>query len=91
MNRATPYGSRFSGWFKDDLTPASKLYYNGTLVMTVAGNDLTLADKLTVDGTSALTGVVTVGGEYALPTADGSNGEQLETNGSDVVTWEGAV
>jgi hypothetical protein len=91
MYRTTPLSSTFTGWFKDDITPASKFYYNGTLVMTASGNDLTLADKLTVDGTSALTGVVTVASEYALPTADGSNTEQLETNGADVVTWEGAV
>ena len=68
-NRATPYGTRYTGWYKDDVNTQMAFYLNGTLVMTVAGNDLTLADKLTVDGTSALTGVVTVGGEYALPRA----------------------
>lgn len=91
MYRTTPLSSTFTGWFKDDVTPASKFYYNGTLVMTASGNDLALADKLTVTGTSALTGVVTVAGEYALPTADGSVGQQLETNGEDVVTWQANI
>lgn len=90
MNRTTPYGTRFTGWFKDDVTPAMKFYLNGTLTMTVSGNDLTLADKLAVAGTSALTGVPTIGGNYALPVADGSNGQQLTTNGSGAVTWAAA-
>ena len=87
MNRATPSGGRFSGWFKDDVTPAGKLYLNGVLVATVSGNDVTLADKLTVDGAQTFTGVVTIGGEYAMPTAKGTAGQQLTTDGADTVTW----
>ena len=90
MNRATPSGGRFTGWFKDDITPAAKLYLNGTLVATVSGNDVTLADALTVDGAQTFTGVVTIGPVatgYAMPTAKGSAGQQLTTNGSKVVTW----
>lgn len=89
MYRTTPYGSRFTGWFKDDVTPATKLYMDGTLVATATGNDLTTADALTVTGTSALVGVPTLGA-YALPTADGSAGEQLQTDGSGTATWESA-
>lgn len=85
----TPNSSRFTGWYHDQVTPASKFYLNGTLVMTLAGNDVTLADKLVVDGTSTLAGAVTIGA-YTLPTADGSNGQQLEDDGNGVVTWEAA-
>ena len=88
---ATPKSKRFTGWYHDQVTPASKLYLNGTLVATVAGNDLTCADKLAVAGTSAFTGVVTAG-VCAFPTADGSNTEQLQTDGAAAatVTWESA-
>lgn len=85
-NLATPRGGRFTGWFKDDVTPGGKLYLNGTLVATVSGNDVTLADALTVDGAQTFTGVVTIG-TYAMPTAKGTAGQQLTTNGSNVVTW----
>ena len=87
MNRTTPYSARYTGWFKDDLTPALKLYLGGALVFTLSGNDLTCADVLTVTGTANLIGVPTVAAEYALPVVDGGNGEQLSTNGADVVTW----
>ena len=86
-NRATPYGTRYTGWYKDDVNTQMKFYLNGTLVLTASGNDLTLADKLTVAGTSLLTGVPTIGGNYALPTADGTVGQQLTTNGTGTVTW----
>lgn len=87
-NLTTPRGARFTGWFRDLVTPAAKLYLNGTLVATVAGNDLSLADKLTVTGTCALVGVPTIGAAYALPVADGSNTNQLQTDGNGTVTWE---
>lgn len=87
MNRTTPYSARYSGWFKDDVTPALKLYLNGALVFTASGNDLTCADVLTVTGTTLLTGVPTVAAAYALPVVDGANGEQLSTDGSAAVTW----
>lgn len=90
MYRTTPNSSRFSGWFNDQVTPAAKLYLNGTLVLTVAGNDLTCADTLTVTGTSLLTGVPTIGGAYTLPVAKGSAGQQLQTDGSAVGSWAAA-
>ena len=88
---ATPKSKRFTGWYHDQVTPAAKLYLNGTLVATIVGAALTLADKLTVAGTSAFTGVVTAG-VCAFPTADGSATEQLQTDGSAAatVTWEAA-
>lgn len=86
-NRTSPLGGRFTGWFKDDITPALKYYLNGTLVMTASGNDLTLADALTVTGISTLTGAPTLGA-YTLPVADGSSTNNLQDNGSGVVTWE---
>ena len=89
-NLTTPRGGRFTGWFWDAVTPAGKLYLNGTLVATVSGNDLTLADALTVDGAQTFTGVVTIGPVatgYAMPVAKGTAGQQLTTNGSKVVTW----
>ena len=85
-NVAAPRGNRFTGWFKDDVTPALKYYLNGTLVMTCSGNDVTLADKLVVTGTSALTGVPTFG-DYTLPVTDGTATHQLTTDGSGAATW----
>lgn len=86
-NRTSPLGGRFTGWFNDALTPALKYYLNGTLVMTASGNDLTLADKLVVTGTSTLTGAPTLGA-YTLPVADGANTNNLQDDGNGVVTWE---
>lgn len=90
MNRATPSGKRFTGWFYDAVTPATKLYYNGTLVLTASGNDVTCADKLTVTGTTLLSGVPTIGAAYTLPITDGTAGQQMATNGSGVGAWAAA-
>ena len=92
-NRTTPYpsgnnsgGGKYTGWYKDMVTPALKYYLGGTLVMTVQGNDLTLADKLTVTGTSALVGAPTIGA-YVLPVADGTATYQLTASATSAVTW----
>jgi len=42
---------------------------------------------LDVSGTGRFTGALTVGA-YTLPTADGSNGQVLATNGSGAVSWQ---
>lgn len=88
-NLTTPRGAKFTGTFYDAVTPALKIYNRGTLVGTISGNDLTLADKLTVTGTSTHTGVTTIGA-YAMPTAAGGATEQLQTDGSGTATWEAA-
>lgn len=90
-NRTAPMGGRFTGWFKDDVTPTLKYYLDGTLVMTVTnGNDLTLADKLSVAGTTLFSGVVNVGAAYLLPITDGTAGQQMGTNGSGTAAWAAA-
>jgi hypothetical protein len=38
-NRAEPYGTRYTGWYRDDVTPAMKLYSDGKLVATVEDNE----------------------------------------------------
>ncbi len=43
--------------------------------------------KLDVAGTGRFTGALTVG-SYTLPTADGTNGQALCTNGSGSVSWQ---
>ncbi len=50
-NRATPYGSKFTGWFWDATTPAMKLYNRGTLVETIATAAKTYEGNLVFKGT----------------------------------------
>lgn len=85
-NRTTPLGGRFTGWFNDSVTPALKYYLSGTLVMTVSGNDVTLPDKLTVTGTSALAGPIL--GSNTLPVVDGTATHQLtDAAGNGTISW----
>lgn len=56
MNRTTPYGTRFTGIFRDDVTPATKIYNNGTLVATLSGNDIVVADNVGPASPATITG-----------------------------------
>ena len=56
MNRTTPYGARYTGWFYDALTPAQKFYNRGTLVMTMSTNDTTFEGKIAAASPNAATG-----------------------------------
>jgi len=55
-NRAAPYGTRYTGWYFDAVTPAAKLYNRGTLVKTVTGNDVTFADQMNASSPETITG-----------------------------------
>ena len=79
-NTTAPRSANYNGWFYDAVTPAQKFYNRGTLVLTIASNDLTCADTITTVGT------VTIGA-YTLPATDGANTNVPTTNGSGVVAW----
>ena len=56
MNRTSPYGARYTGWFNDALTPAQKFYNRGALVMTMTGNDVTFEDQFAAASPNVATG-----------------------------------
>lgn len=94
-NRAAPYGgSRYSGLFKDMVNNRTALYHNGALVHYMTGNDAVFSDSVTIPvmpagTTAALPQALTIGGiAYTFPADDGDAGEQLQSNGSGVLTWE---
>lgn len=79
-NTTTPRSANYNGWFYDAVTPAQKYYIRGTLALTIAGNDLTCADKITSVGTITC-------GAYTFPATDGANTNTLSTNGSGTLAW----
>lgn len=58
-------------------------YEGGVVITTSANNDITF----TPNGS----GDVNLGGNFTLPTADGTNGQVLQTDGSGTVTFETIV
>ncbi len=66
MNRTTPYGARYTGWFYDAVTPAQKFYNRGTLVSTLSGNDVTFADEIAATSPNAATGDTSTNAEAAI-------------------------
>jgi hypothetical protein len=52
-----------------------------------ASDDLLVKGNLRVLGTSDLEGQVTISNSYSLPTADGTNGQVMATNGTGQVTF----
>ncbi len=51
-NRTTPYGSRYTGWFKNEAaaTPSLDMYYKGTKVGHITAAELQVDQALDVDG-----------------------------------------
>jgi hypothetical protein len=47
-----------------------------------------VAEKFRVDGATGATTIGTAGTAFTLPTADGTSGQVLQTNGSGTVTWQ---
>lgn len=67
------------------------LYVDGTLIATLTTSGFVLASNVafTAVGTTTLPQAVTIGGiDYTFPADNGDAGEQLQTNGSGVLTWE---
>ena len=56
-----------------------------------ASDDLLVKGNLRVLGTSDLEGRVTIGNSYSLPTADGTNGQIMTTDGNGNVSFEDAT
>ncbi|MDP7454785.1 MAG: hypothetical protein QF809_04595 [Candidatus Peribacteraceae bacterium] len=63
---------------------------NASGAITTEGN-FAASGTLSVEGTSSLKGAVTIGGAITLPTADGTRGQVLTTDGAGTVVWSGAV
>lgn len=76
-------GLRYSGIFKDMVNGQTKVFDDGQLAMTVAGAGVTQGAG------AALPQAVTIGGiAYTFPADNGDAGEQLQTDGAGVLTWE---
>ena len=93
-NTTVPRSSRYNGLFWNAVNNRLALYHRGTLTAYLSGNDAVFIDAVTVDDITATTGcvipqAVTIGGiAYTFPADDGDSTEQLQTNGSGVLTWE---
>ena len=93
-NTTGPRGASYRGWFWNAVNGRMQFYENGVLAITVDGNDVTIADALTVDDITSITGAVlpqavTIGGiAYTFPADNGDAGEQLQTDGAGALTWE---
>lgn len=76
--------SRHSGFRKNGTS--LELYVEGTLVCTFTTTGMTLASGVTA---ATLPAALTIGGiAYTFPGDNGDAGEQLQTDGSGVLTWE---
>lgn len=65
---------------------------DGTTAITLSGNDVTIEDTLYLKGSSSgsvgIKGAATAGSTvYTLPSADGTSGQVLSTNGSATLSW----
>lgn len=66
MNRTTPNSARYTGFFYDAVTPEVKFYNRGTLVKTMAANDVTFADKIAATSPNDATGDTSSYAETAI-------------------------
>ena len=60
----TPKGSKYSGWFRDQINSALELYYNDTLVAAVT------AGSLAITGAASATTTVTAGTGLTVTTGN---------------------
>lgn len=77
--------STHSGFRYNHATSALELYANGTLVCTFTATGVTFAQPLSVPQAMTIGGIA-----YTFPADNGDAGEQLQTDGSGVLTWEAA-
>lgn len=74
---------RYTGWFKNDIDGTLDLYEGGVKVAAFSNTAATYTSP------AALPQALTIGGiAYTFPADNGDAGEQLQTNGSGVLTWE---
>lgn len=86
--------TRYNGIFKNMVNNRIQVYDDGVLSMTLAGAGVTAAGALDASGAgpAVLPQAVTIGGiAYTFPADNGDAGEQLETDGAGVLTWEAAT
>jgi len=103
--KATSISKRHRGWHTDQINGRLSAQFNGTEVFDFDANDLAIAVAATMALTLNVTGVATAAGglvvtgtttlgsgaiAYTWPAADGSNGNQLTTNGSGALSWAAA-
>ena len=90
--------SNHRGWLLDRANGRLAAVYDGTEVFDFDADDIAFAQAATFASTINITGVATLAAAtgvlgtvtYTWPTDDGDAGEQLQTNGSGVLTWEAA-
>ena len=87
-NRALPAGTRFTGFYNDMVNNTLQIFDDGVLAATIANGVTTIASQA-AGTTAALPQAVTIGGiAYTFPPDNGDAGEQLQTDGAGVLTWE---
>lgn len=85
---ASQPGPRYNGLRRDPATGAVDLYQGGVKAFAVTGNDVVVTDALTSNSLAVVTGAVSIDEiAYTFPATDGSNTNQLTTNGSGVLAW----
>ena len=81
-NFTTPYGSRYCGIFRDMVNGTTEIWDDSVLAATYASGTGTLVGAV-------LPQALTIGGiAYTFPADNGDAGEQLQTDGAGVLTWE---
>lgn len=93
-NTAAPRGGRYSGLFKNDKDGTIDLYENGTKVGSFSNTATTITSTTVTQTatTAVLPQAVTIGGiAYTWPADNGDADDQLETDGSGVLSWTGAT
>lgn len=71
-----------TGLRRNHATGKLEMYFKGTLVSSLDANDFTVAQ------TTVLPAAVTINSvAYTFPATDGSNTNQLTSNGSGVLAW----
>ena len=81
---ASQPGPRYNGLWRNPATGVVELRQGGVLALSANGNDVTVADDLTVTGDNLnIRGIA-----YTWPADNGDPGEVLQTDGSGVLTWE---
>lgn len=61
-------GTRYTGWFKDDVNNVLEMYYNGTKVAQASGSAFTVTGALTSPSTIASTTTITAGSSIVATT-----------------------
>ncbi len=91
-NTAASYAETTLGLFATNYTASSTSAFDANDRLFTIGNgtaNLSRSDALVIlkNGNTLINGALTIDSAYTLPTADGSNGQVLTTDGSGNVSW----